>query len=119
MDNICFEVKVSEMYFPMIWRSKFTDLINNEKTQSLGKNSCRQKCLDKSLLSCMQIYKIMLGLADKFSELRHKVKKSRFLYEEIATTFLNDLSQYKQQFNTLKGYLRYKTILCHKAALDV
>ena len=22
---------------------------NNEKTQSFGKNSCRQKCLDKSL----------------------------------------------------------------------
>ena len=40
---------VSEMYFPTIWRSEFTDLINSEKTQSLGKNSCKQKCLDKSL----------------------------------------------------------------------
>ena len=40
-------------------------------------------------------------------------------FTKKLTTFINDLSQYKQQFNTLKGYLRYKTILCHKAALDV
>ena len=38
------------MHMPMIWRSKFTDLVNiKNKTQSLGKDSCRQKCLDKSL----------------------------------------------------------------------
>ena len=37
MDNICFEVRASEMHFPTIWRSKFTDLINSAKTQSLGK----------------------------------------------------------------------------------
>ena len=49
-DNIWFEVKVSKMHFPTIWRSKFTDLIKNEKTQSLGKNGCRQNCLDKSLV---------------------------------------------------------------------
>ena len=49
MDSVCFEVEVSEMYFTMIWRSKFTDLISSEKTESLGKNGCRQKCLDKSL----------------------------------------------------------------------
>ena len=43
---------VSEMHFPVIWRSKFTDLANRKKTtQSLGKNGCRQKCLDKSLLN--------------------------------------------------------------------
>ena len=52
MDNIYFEVKnVSEMHSPTIWRSKFTDLVNSKKktTQFLGKNGCRQKCLDKSL----------------------------------------------------------------------
>ena len=43
MDNICFEVKVLEMYFPTICSSTFTDLINREKTQSLGKTA-----LDKS-----------------------------------------------------------------------
>ena len=37
------------MHFPRIWRSKFTDVANSKKTQSLGKNGCRQKCLDKSL----------------------------------------------------------------------
>ena len=26
------------------------DLTNSKKTQSLGENDCRQKCLDKSLL---------------------------------------------------------------------
>ena len=41
---------VPEMHFPAIWRSKFTDLANSKKTQSLGKNGCRQKCLDKSLI---------------------------------------------------------------------
>ena len=41
---------VPEMHFPAIWRSKFTDLANSKKTQSFGKNGCRQKCLDKSLL---------------------------------------------------------------------
>ena len=25
---------VSEMHFPMIWRSKLTDLVNSKKTQS-------------------------------------------------------------------------------------
>ena len=50
MDNVYFEVKVSEMYFRTIWRPKFTDFVNSEKNQSLGKNGCRQKCLDKSLL---------------------------------------------------------------------
>ena len=40
---------VPEMHFPVIWRSKFTDLANSKKTQSLEKNGCRQKCLDKSL----------------------------------------------------------------------
>ena len=40
-----------KMHFPGIWRSKFTDLANKtvKKTQSLGKNGRRQKCLDKSL----------------------------------------------------------------------
>ena len=47
MDNVCFEVKVSEMYFPTIWRAKFTDLINSEKLNFGGKNGCRQKCMDK------------------------------------------------------------------------
>ena len=56
MDNVCFEVKVLEMYFPTIWRSKFTDLINSEKTQSLGKSGCRQKFLDKSLISHIRIF---------------------------------------------------------------
>ena len=44
---------VSEMHFSAIWGPKFTDLANKtvKKTQSLGKNSCRQKCLDKGL--CM------------------------------------------------------------------
>ena len=40
---------VSEMHFPTIWRSKFTDVANSKKTQFLGKNGCRQKCLNKSL----------------------------------------------------------------------
>ena len=40
---------VSEMHFPVIWRSKFTDLANSKKSQSSGKNGCRQKSLDKSL----------------------------------------------------------------------
>ena len=42
--------KVSEIHFPTISRSKFTDLVNSKKTQSLGKNGCRQKCLDKTLV---------------------------------------------------------------------
>ena len=41
---------VSEMHIPMMLGSKFTDLVNSKKTQSLGKNDCRQMCLDKSLL---------------------------------------------------------------------
>ena len=49
MDNVCSEVKKCvEMHFPMIWRSKSTDLVNCKKTQSLGKNGCRQKCLNES-----------------------------------------------------------------------
>ena len=40
---------VPEMHFTAIWKSKFTDLANSKKTQSLGKNGCRQKCLNKSL----------------------------------------------------------------------
>ena len=39
---------VSEMHFPGIWRSKVTDFAS-KKTQSLGKNDCKQKRLDKSL----------------------------------------------------------------------
>ena len=39
---------VSEMHFPGIWRSTFTDFAS-KKTQSSGKNRCRQKSLDKSL----------------------------------------------------------------------
>ena len=50
---------VSEMPFPAIWRPKFqknspwcpTDSTKSKETQSLGKNSCREKCLDKSLLT--------------------------------------------------------------------
>ena len=42
---------VSEIYFPMIWRSKLTHLANNKKNSIFGKNGCRQKCLDKSLPS--------------------------------------------------------------------
>ena len=38
-----------EMHFPAILISIFNDLVNSKKTQSLGKNGCRQKCLDKSL----------------------------------------------------------------------
>ena len=41
---------VPKMHFPAIWRSKFTDLANSKKTQSLGENGCGQKCLDKSLI---------------------------------------------------------------------
>ena len=45
------------MPFPAIWRPKFqkgfpqcpTDSTNSKETQSLGKNGCREKCLDKSL----------------------------------------------------------------------
>ena len=44
---------VPEMHFPAIWRSKFTDLAKSKKTQSLGKNGCGQKCLDKSLIWTM------------------------------------------------------------------
>ena len=42
---------VSKTHFSESWRSKFTDLANKavKKTQSLGKNGCRQKCFDKSL----------------------------------------------------------------------
>ena len=40
---------VSEIHFPAIRRSKFTDLAKSRKTQSSGKNGCRQRCLDKSL----------------------------------------------------------------------
>ena len=40
---------VSEMYLLVVWRSKFTDLANSKKAQSLGKNGCRKKYLDKSL----------------------------------------------------------------------
>ena len=38
------------MRIPMIWKSKFTDLV--KKTQSLRENGCRKKCLDKSLQKC-------------------------------------------------------------------
>ena len=38
------------MHIPKILRSKFTDLVNSKKTQSLGKNDCRQKCSDKILI---------------------------------------------------------------------
>ena len=38
------------MYIPMIWRSKFTDLV--KKTQSLRENGYRKKGLDKSLQKC-------------------------------------------------------------------
>ena len=44
---------VPEMHFPAISRSKFTDLAKSKKTQSLGKNGCGQKCLDKSLIWTM------------------------------------------------------------------
>ena len=47
---------VLEMHIPMIWRFKFTDLVNSKKTESLWKNDCRQKYLDKNLLS----YKLLL-----------------------------------------------------------
>ena len=43
MDNVCFEGKVSEMYFPTIWRAKFTDLINSEKTQFWGEKRLQTK----------------------------------------------------------------------------
>ena len=50
---------VSEMHFPGIWRSTFTDFAS-KKTQSSGKNGCRQKCLEKSLdvLYCFRLYYI-------------------------------------------------------------
>ena len=55
---------VLEIHISMIWRFKFTDLVNSKKTESLWKNDCRQKYLDKSLLSyklllwqCIVIYK--------------------------------------------------------------
>ena len=41
---------MSEMHFPVIWRSKFTDLAGSKKIQSLGKNGCRQKCFNKNLM---------------------------------------------------------------------
>ena len=61
INNVCFEVKKcfrKKMYFPMIWRPIFQKLspqcpnnsANNKETQCLGKNSCREKCLDKSLI---------------------------------------------------------------------
>ena len=57
MENIALKSKsVLEMHFQAIWRSKFTDLANSGKTQSLGKNGCRQKCLDKSLYIYIYIY---------------------------------------------------------------
>ena len=34
------------MHFPVISISKFTDLANSKKTQSLGKNGCRQSAVD-------------------------------------------------------------------------
>ena len=51
--NVLKSKSVLEMYFSAIWGPKFIDLANKtvKKTQSLGKNSCRQKCLDKGL--CM------------------------------------------------------------------
>ena len=43
---------VLEMHFPAIWGSKFTDLAKKtvRKFNLWEKNSCRQKCLDKSLI---------------------------------------------------------------------
>ena len=55
---------VPEMHFPVIWRSKFTDLANSKKTQSLGKNGCRQKCLDKSLTA--KFYRLKVTGLQKF-----------------------------------------------------
>ena len=58
MNNVCFEVKKCVGNFPAIWRRKFqnfssqcpTDSANSKGTQSLGKNGCREKILDKSLI---------------------------------------------------------------------
>ena len=57
--------RVSEMHFQAIWRPKLPEFslwyqpwkhlmeivnyANNKETESLGENSLRQKCLDKSL----------------------------------------------------------------------
>ena len=43
---------VSKMHFTGICRSKFTELANKtvKKTQFFRKSSCKQKCLDKSLI---------------------------------------------------------------------
>ena len=44
-------------------------------------------------------------LRNKFSWLTEaQSQKSRFIYKGIVTIFISDLSWYKQQFNTLKGF---------------
>ena len=59
---------VSEMHFPVIRGSKFqkvspwcpTEGANIKETQSLEENGCREKCLDKSLLSNGSIFSFFI-----------------------------------------------------------
>ena len=58
-----------------------------------------------ALLLHTQLYKMTLYPRDKFSQLNEAYSlKSRLIYEGLVTIFINDLSRYKQQFNTLKGF---------------
>ena len=47
------------MHFPVIWRSKFTDLSNSKKTQSLGKNGLDKSAWIKAC-SCVKHAKLQL-----------------------------------------------------------
>ena len=59
----------------------------------------------KEIYACTQIYKITLCSGDEFPQLTetHSLK-SWFIYEGLVTIVINNLAQYKQQFNTLKGF---------------
>ena len=85
---------VSEMYFPMIWRSKFTDLAKSKKKLNLWKkNGCRQKCLDKSL-ACQIWGQSKTKLFQETEKLQDKAI--------CIISFIPKGASVKEAYNTLK-----------------
>ena len=90
MDNAMKSKSVPEMHFPAIWRSKFTDLANSKKTQSLGKNGCRQKCLDKSLiLNKKNTFSILTNISVVLHNLLQRIRlcKATEIFVRIENMF--------------------------------
>ena len=93
---------VSEMYFPVILMSKFNDLVNSKKTQSLWKNGCRQKCLDKSLPS--QSSDSFEEFADNLQLSLDKISNQNAFLTVVLANFIPKSSNwYKHDKTTYKG----------------